>query len=88
MDRFVLLSRVALHPGAIQGKEGIKFCHLATLLQRTERRGRRRRGIVGGDDGAALVFIEIVIVDYGGDEKEDGLPNGYGRPRLRHVLHG
>ena len=23
----------ALHPGAIQGKEGIKFCHLATLLQ-------------------------------------------------------
>ena len=21
----------ALHPGAIQGKEGIKFCHLATL---------------------------------------------------------
>ena len=23
----------ALHPGAIQGKEGIKFCHLATLFQ-------------------------------------------------------
>ena len=23
----------ALHPGAIQGKEGIKFCHLATLAQ-------------------------------------------------------
>ena len=22
-----------LHPGAIQGKEGIKFCHLATLVQ-------------------------------------------------------
>ena len=22
----------ALHPGAIQGKEGIRFCHLATLL--------------------------------------------------------
>ena len=22
----------ALHPGAIQGKEGIKFCHLATLI--------------------------------------------------------
>ena len=21
----------ALHPGAIQGKEGIKFCHLATM---------------------------------------------------------
>ena len=23
----------ALHPGAIQGKEGIKFCHLATLIR-------------------------------------------------------
>ena len=23
----------ALHPGAIQGKEGIKFCHLATLFR-------------------------------------------------------
>ena len=23
----------ALHPGAIQGKEGIKFCHFATLWQ-------------------------------------------------------
>ena len=23
----------ALHPGAIQGKEGIKFCHLATLVE-------------------------------------------------------
>ena len=26
----------ALHPGAIQGKEGIKFCHLATLDRNTE----------------------------------------------------
>ena len=25
----------ALHPGAIQGKEGIKFCHLATLKPST-----------------------------------------------------
>ena len=25
----------ALHPGAIQGKEGIKFCHLATLIAKT-----------------------------------------------------
>ena len=23
----------ALHPGAIQGKEGIKFCHLATMFR-------------------------------------------------------
>ena len=28
-----------LHPGAIQGKEGIKFCHLATLAQVTQRNG-------------------------------------------------
>ena len=33
----------ALHPGAIQGKEGIKFCHLATLLQERRRRQRARR---------------------------------------------
>ena len=29
-DPFLSLD-CALHPGAIQGKEGIKFCHLATL---------------------------------------------------------
>ena len=28
---FLALCPHALHPGAIQGKEGIKFCHLATL---------------------------------------------------------
>ena len=28
----------ALHPGAIQGKEGIKFCHLATLQASTSGR--------------------------------------------------
>jgi len=26
---------LALHPGAIQRKEGIKFCHLATLVGRS-----------------------------------------------------
>ena len=33
-----------LHPGAIQGKEGIKFCHLATLCWRrcSSRRSRSR----------------------------------------------
>ena len=31
----------ALHSGAIQGKEGIKLYHLATLLQRRRRRRRR-----------------------------------------------
>ena len=25
-----------LHPGAIQGKEGIKFCHLATQVKNCE----------------------------------------------------
>ena len=30
-----------LHPNAIQGKEGIKFCHLATLLNT----GRAVRGV-------------------------------------------
>ena len=29
-DPFLSLRPHALHPGAIQGKEGIKFCHLAT----------------------------------------------------------
>ena len=28
----------ALHPGAIQGKEGIKFCHLVTLFLSASRR--------------------------------------------------
>ena len=32
-DPFLGLRPQALHPGAIQGKEGIKFCHLATLRQ-------------------------------------------------------
>ena len=29
---FPWIAPPALHPGAIQGKEGIKFCHLATML--------------------------------------------------------
>ena len=29
---FPWIAPPALHPGAIQGKEGIKFCHLATLV--------------------------------------------------------
>ena len=31
--RFLDRMCFALHPGAIQGKEGIKFCHLATLFE-------------------------------------------------------
>ena len=36
----------ALHPGAIQGKEGIKFFHLATLRKEGSRRlGARPAGL-------------------------------------------
>ena len=34
MAKFVLFP-TALQPGAIKGKEGIKFCHLATLFKTT-----------------------------------------------------
>ena len=34
----------ALHPGAIQGKEGIQFCHLATMPTPAYLHPRRRRG--------------------------------------------
>ena len=45
------MSPPPLHPGAIQGKEGIKFCHLVTLRaappppgsRRDRRRGRHLR---------------------------------------------
>ena len=30
--RYAALQNLTLHPGAIQGKEGIKFCYLATLI--------------------------------------------------------
>ena len=43
----------ALHPGAIQGKEGIQFCHLATL--KVERRWR--------DVAAAIVLLLFLIAD-------------------------
>ena len=42
----------ALHPGAIQGKEGIKFCHLATLMQ-----------VRGGEEGHQLQQQELVEED-------------------------
>ena len=40
----------ALHPGAIQGKEGIKFCHLATLIQGDKAEPLPRDGGLGGDE--------------------------------------
>ena len=33
-----------LHPGAIQGKEGIKFCHLATLSSHASKDNAGREG--------------------------------------------
>ena len=36
---FPWIASRALHPGAIQGKEGIKFCYLATLVAGGGRRG-------------------------------------------------
>ena len=39
---FPWIALPALHPGAIQGKEGIKFCHLATLRGYCMHEGRER----------------------------------------------
>ena len=51
----------ALHPGAIQGKEGIQFCHLATLP-----------GVLGAErlhlrvlDDAAVVHVGVVPLEHG-----------------------
>ena len=51
-DPFLSLD-CALHPGTIQGKEGIKFCHLATLAAAAHPRPLRdaRPGGAGGDRG-------------------------------------
>ena len=40
---FLGLRPHALHPGAIQGKEGIKFCHLATMDSTKGKEGRKER---------------------------------------------
>ena len=41
---FLELRPHAHHPGAIQGKEGIKLCHLATLVNEEEEAGGPREG--------------------------------------------
>ena len=49
----------ALHPGAIQGKEGIEFCHLATLrsvvLCARESEDTNANDNGGGGDGKITV---------------------------------
>ena len=44
----------ALHPGPIQGKEGIKFCHLATLGSVRLSNGAHGEHIETQTDGAGL----------------------------------
>ena len=43
----------ALHPGAIQGKEGIKSCHLATLKVMTKKNKSKNKAV---KRAAALAF--------------------------------
>ena len=46
----------ALSPGAIQGKEGINFCHLATLMGRKGRRTESERPFVSEmSDGEGVI---------------------------------
>ena len=73
----------ALHPGAIQGKEGIRFCHLATLrpFPVMPRRGQAQTNL----------FLELVefgdVVEEGGDDggEEEEL---FGREVLERVHDG
>ena len=48
---FLGLRPHALHPGAIQGKEGIKFCHLATLVESERTVNHRTNGSFDGITG-------------------------------------
>ena len=56
----------ALHPGAIQGKEGIKFCHLATLAAGARpdagapRHGQDGGDAEGGERGGEAVQVRAV----------------------------
>ena len=53
LNPFLELRPHTLHPGAIQGKEGIKFCHLATLALGERRPLLADPGGRGGDRGGA-----------------------------------
>ena len=56
---FPWIAPPALHPGAIQGKEGIKFCYLATLLTESSLSSppplQSNRGLGGREDGKRAV---------------------------------
>ena len=59
---FLGLCPHALHPGAIQGKEGIKFCHLATSAAAPdslfEMRGKERLRVGEGEDEEDVPYNE------------------------------
>ena len=56
---------LALYPGAIQGKEGIKFCHLATLQVQS-----LSEETSSADDGRASSKI-LTPSNFGSEEEED-----------------
>ena len=47
----------ALHPGAIRGKEGIKFCHLATLVAGSDRGLPGIRPALDGVCGGRIIVV-------------------------------
>ena len=51
----------ALHPGAIQGKEGIKFCHLATL--RKTHLTLSRTGTPDSNSATSLLFFWLAVIE-------------------------
>ena len=52
----------ALHPGAIQGKEGIKFCHLATLNEVSDNGSEFAGGEMLIHDNTVLVADRYTLV--------------------------
>ena len=73
----------ALHPGAIQGKEGIKFCHLATSLQGRLLDGGAEQPL-GGDHGQATAQGHARhLSEATSDTQRERIEEGRGRRRWR-----
>ena len=53
----------ALHPDAIQGKEGIKFYHLATLgrMQRKEKEAESKVDVGMSESGSLISVLAILF---------------------------